>query len=105
MVFCVRLDSRLSLSACDTPYTGFLGAGDIDKYVERTGKETVCLADGLTLFASGRSQDYRAKMAKMAEMAKTVNLLSVREASAVPRVNPEGTGRLCIWNWKRLSLK
>ena len=31
---------------CDTPYTGFLGPGDIDKYVERTGKETVCLADG-----------------------------------------------------------
>ena len=32
--------------SCDTPYTGFLKAGDIDKYVERTGKETVCLADG-----------------------------------------------------------
>ena len=31
---------------CDTPYTGFLGPGDIDGYVERTGKETVCLADG-----------------------------------------------------------
>ena len=33
-------------ASCDTPYTGFLKAGDIDKYVERTGKETVCLADG-----------------------------------------------------------
>ena len=32
--------------SCDTPYTGFLKAGDIDKYVERTGKETVCLANG-----------------------------------------------------------
>ena len=31
---------------CDTPYTGFLKAGDIDKYVEQTGEETVCLADG-----------------------------------------------------------
>ena len=41
----------------------------------------------------------------MAEMAKTVNLSSVREGRAVPRVNPEGTGRLFIWNWKRLSLK
>ena len=31
---------------CDTPYTGFLGAGDIDGYLESTGEETVCLADG-----------------------------------------------------------
>ena len=31
---------------CDTPYTGFLGAGDIDGYLESTGNETVCLADG-----------------------------------------------------------
>ena len=31
---------------CDTPYTGFLGAGDIDGYLEGTGDETVCLADG-----------------------------------------------------------
>ena len=31
---------------CDTPYTGFLGAGDIDGYLESTGDETVCLADG-----------------------------------------------------------
>ena len=31
---------------CDTPYTGFLGPGDINKYVEDTGAETVCLADG-----------------------------------------------------------
>ena len=31
---------------CDTPYTGFLGAGDIDGYLERAGEETVCLADG-----------------------------------------------------------
>ena len=31
---------------CDTPYTGFLGAGDIDGYLESAGNETVCLADG-----------------------------------------------------------
>ena len=31
---------------CDTPYTGFLGAGDIDGYLESTGDKTVCLADG-----------------------------------------------------------
>ena len=31
---------------CDTPYTGFLGPGDIDGYLEGTGDETVCLADG-----------------------------------------------------------
>ena len=31
---------------CDTPYTGFLGAGDIDGYLESAGAETVCLADG-----------------------------------------------------------
>ena len=31
---------------CDTPYTGFLGAGDIDGYLESTDDETVCLADG-----------------------------------------------------------
>ena len=31
---------------CDTPYTGFLEAGDIDGYLESTGAETVCLADG-----------------------------------------------------------
>ena len=31
---------------CETPYTGFLGPGDIDKYVEDTGEDTVCLADG-----------------------------------------------------------
>ena len=31
---------------CDTPYTGFLGPGDIDGYLESTGDETVCLADG-----------------------------------------------------------
>ena len=32
--------------SCDTPYTGFLKAGDIDKYVERTGERKVCLVDG-----------------------------------------------------------
>ena len=37
MVICV---------GCDTPYTGFLKAGDIDKYVETAGEETVCLVDG-----------------------------------------------------------
>ena len=31
---------------CDTPYTGFLGPGDIDGYLEGTGDETVCLNDG-----------------------------------------------------------
>ena len=31
---------------CDTPYTGFLKAGDIDKYVEQTDERTVCLVDG-----------------------------------------------------------
>ena len=88
---------------CDTPYTGFLGAGDIDGYLESTGADRPCaLRMDSILFVSGRSQDYRARTAKM---ANTVNLLSVREGSAVPRVNPEGTARLCIWNWKRLSLK
>ena len=37
MVICV---------GCDTPYTGFLKAGDIDGYVKNAGKEIVCLADG-----------------------------------------------------------
>ena len=36
----------LCFIGCDTPYTGFLGAGDIDGYLESTGNETVCLADG-----------------------------------------------------------
>ena len=31
---------------CDTPYTGFLGAGDIDGYLESAGADRVCLADG-----------------------------------------------------------
>ena len=31
---------------CETPYTGFLGPGDIDKYVDSTGDNTVCIADG-----------------------------------------------------------
>ena len=31
---------------CDTPYTGFLGAGDIDGYLESAGTDRVCLADG-----------------------------------------------------------
>ena len=34
------------ITGCDTPYTGFLGPGDIDGYLEGTGDETVCLADG-----------------------------------------------------------
>ena len=37
MVICV---------GCETPYTGFLKAGDIDGYVKNAGKEIVCLADG-----------------------------------------------------------
>ena len=31
---------------CDTPYTGFLGPGDIDGYLEGTSDDTVCLNDG-----------------------------------------------------------
>ncbi len=31
---------------CDTPYTGFLGPGDIDGYLESAGADRVCLADG-----------------------------------------------------------
>ena len=31
---------------CDTPYSGFLRPGDIDKYVENADEETVCIADG-----------------------------------------------------------
>ena len=34
------------LYGCDTPYTGFLGPGDIDGYLESRGDETVCLVDG-----------------------------------------------------------
>ena len=78
---------------CDTPYTGFLGAGDIDGYLESAGAETVCLADGFDSICIQTIPGVSAvKMAKMAEMAKTVNLSSVREGRAVPRVNPEGTG-------------
>ena len=89
---------------CDTPYTGFLGAGDIDGYLESAGADRVCLADGFDSICIQTIPGV-SKMAGMAKTAKTVNLLSVLEASAVPRVTPEGTGRLCIWNWKRLSLK
>ena len=77
---------------CDTPYTGFLGAGDIDGYLESAGADRVsALRMDSILFASRRYRDSPAVMAKMAEMAKTVNLSSVREGRAVPRVNPEGT--------------
>ena len=94
------------LYGCDTPYTGFLGAGDIDGYLESAGGDRLsALRMDSILFASRRYRDSPAVMAKMAEMAKTANLSSVLEASAVPKVNPEGTVRLCIWNWKRLSLK
>ena len=34
------------LYGCETPYTGFLGAGDIDGYLESAGADRVCLADG-----------------------------------------------------------
>ena len=44
-VFVVAL-MALVLSGCDTPYTGFLKAGDIDKYVENADKRTVCISDG-----------------------------------------------------------
>lgn len=42
----LTLGLTIAFSGCDTPYTGFLGPGDIDKYVEDTGDDTVCLADG-----------------------------------------------------------
>ena len=90
---------------CDTPYTGFLGAGDIDGYLESAGADRVCLADGFDSICIQTIPGLPGRMAKMAEMAKTVNLSSVREGRSVPKVNPEGTERLCIWNWKRLSLK
>ena len=31
---------------CDTPYTGFLGAGDIDGYLESAGADRDCLPCG-----------------------------------------------------------
>ena len=40
------LGLAIMLVGCETPYTGFLGPGDIDKYVENTEEQTVCLADG-----------------------------------------------------------
>ena len=42
----LMLVTILMLAGCDTPYSRFLGPGDIDKYVESTGEETVCLNDG-----------------------------------------------------------
>ena len=90
---------------CDTPYTGFWELEILTGILRVRVPRLSALRMVSTLFALRRYREYRAKMAGMAKTAKTVNLLSVLEASAVPRVTPEGTGRLCIWNWKRLSLK
>ena len=46
MVFLCVLGLAVIFVGCDTPYTGFLGPGDIDGYLESTGEETVCLVDG-----------------------------------------------------------
>ena len=55
---------------CDTPYTGFLGAGDIDGYLESAGADRLsALRMDSILFASRRYREYRVKMAKMARMA------------------------------------
>ena len=46
---------------CDTPYTGFLGAGDIDGYLESAGADRVsALRMDSILFASRRYREGRA---------------------------------------------
>ena len=68
---------------CDTPYTGFLGAGDIDGYLESAGDDRPCaLRMASILFASRTIPGLPGKDGKDGKMAKTVNLSSVREASA-----------------------
>ena len=88
---------------CDTPYTGFLGAGDIDGYLESAGADRVCLADGFDSICIQTIPGLPGKDGKDGKDGESI--IGPRGERAVPKVNPEGTGRLFIWNWKRLSLK
>ena len=76
------------LYGCDTPYTGFLGAGDIDGYLESAGGDRVCLADGFDSICIQTIPGLPGSDGKDGRDGKDGKSIIGRARS--PKVNPKG---------------